>query len=60
MTGGKPPDRLRSMVCGNANMRTHAQVKLQFGAYIPATAKPEKKNKDISGMAKSGILSWVR
>ena len=36
-------------------MRTHFQVALQFGAEIPATAKPEKKNNDISGRMKSGI-----
>jgi hypothetical protein len=42
-------------------MRTHSQsALLQLAAISPATAMPEKKNNDISGEAKSDILSGVR
>ena len=39
-------------------MHTQFQPGGQSGATIPATAKPEKKNKDISGGVKSNILKW--
>jgi hypothetical protein len=50
MTGGEPPDRsgAKRMLCGNDDVRTHAQVALQPGAASPATAKPENKDKDTS------------
>jgi hypothetical protein len=51
------------MLCGNDDTRTHSQVELrvelQSGAEGPATAKPEKKNKNIRCRAKSDILSVV-
>ena len=37
-------------------MHTHAHVDSQFGELIWATAKPEKKTKNASGVARSDIL----
>ena len=61
MTGGKVTRSVKSqsMVVEIDKLHTHSQAVLQSGAKSPATAKPEKKNKDISGGAKSDILSGV-
>jgi len=59
MTGGKAtrPVKNQRMLRRNDNMRTHLQaVLVQSGAYSPAIAKPEKKNKIISSGAKRDIL----
>ena len=40
-------------------MHTQFQAVGQSGATIPATAKPEKKTKDISGGANSNIFNKV-
>ena len=61
MTGEKATRLVKNqrVLCGNDNMRTHNQVVLQSGAEIPATAKPETKNKDITSGAKRDIISGV-
>ena len=57
MTGRKAIrlGRGQRMHCGNNTMHTHAHVELQSGAEISATAKPEKNNKNESGVARSDI-----
>ena len=37
-------------------MHTHAHVDSHFGETIWASAKPEKKNKNANGVARSDIL----
>ena len=45
--------------CGNDKMHTHAHVGSQFGKIIWASAKPEKRNKNANGAARSDILRPV-
>ena len=41
----------------NDNMHTHSHVERQAGAASPAAAKPGKKNKDESSIAKR-VMVW--